>query len=102
MKKRRGIVLVAFPIAFLPLTTSCGGEQGKDLLYSLIVFNSTDSTITVRYDWDSVFISFDWQSDTTILPGNNRIIEWSSGKWGGEQIEVEYLGKKKLSSVPQF
>ena len=81
---------------------SCGGEQGENYFYSVNVINNTGSTITVRYDWDILFISPDWLGITTIPAGNNEIIEWISGNSVGEQIEVEYLGKKKLYTVTQL
>ena len=102
MKNQRGIVLAACVFALLSLMSSCGGEGGPTSFYSVNVINGTDSTITVRYDWEELFWVYQWIGKDTVLPGGSKIIEWSSANWSSEQIEVEYQGKKKLYTVSQL
>lgn len=102
MKQQRKILFTAFIIVIVAFLCSCGEPADRDYFYSVSIVNNTDSTITVRYNWGVDIISYEWLSDTTISPGNNEIIEWYSWKLEGEQIEVEYQGKKKLYTVPQL
>ena len=82
--------------------SSCGGETDQNYFYSVDVDNTTDTMITVRYDWDIIWFSYEWVEKEIIAPGSSRIIEWSSANAFSEQVEVEYQGKKKRYNVSQM
>jgi hypothetical protein len=99
MEERKKL-FVAFTVALMFALSSCGGsESGQNYFYSVDVVNTTGVSITVRYDWDVMWLTYEWQGEDTILPGDRTIIEWNSEKALGEQVEVEYLGIKKLYPV---
>lgn len=89
-------------LALLLALSACGSSSSESYFYSVDVFNYTDAPITVRYDWEEIWWFYEWLGEDTIQPGNRKIIEWHSENSLGEQIEVEYQGKKKLYTVPQL
>lgn len=101
MEKRKRL-LAAFMVVLLLVLSSCGSESGQNTFYSVDVVNSTDATITVRYDWDYIWWNSEWFGKVTIPQGSSEIIEWSSDNTFGERIEVEYMGIKKLYTVSQM
>jgi hypothetical protein len=100
MVKKIRFVLLACVVTVLVALCSCGNESGESRFYSVDVINATPGSITVRYNWDEFFL-FYWSDEVTIGPGAHQIIEWSSQQFT-EYIEVEYLGIKKLYTVPQL
>ena len=102
-KNKRGSIAPATLLtAVLLVMGPCGGDEGQSTFYSVDVVNNTDAAITVRYDWNFLFITYSWLNNTTIPPSGHEIIEWSSEKPSGEQIDVEYRGKWKLYTVSPF
>lgn len=101
MNIQRRTVTAAFLVLLFSVITSCGGADGPYYSYSVTVINNTDSTITVRYDYDIIFFNYDWQETTTIAQYNYKVIEWGSATMGSERIEVEYQGIKRSYIVSQ-
>jgi hypothetical protein len=98
MEKRRKL-FAAFIVVLMPVLSSCGDESNQNNFYSVNVINTTSASITVKYDWDIIWVVSDWLGNVTIPAGNSKVIEWSSANEIGEQIEVEYSGKTKLYYV---
>lgn len=94
--------LIAWATLFMLVFSSCGGVTDQIYFYSVDVDNTTDTMITVRYDWAVIWFSYEWVEKEIIAPGSSRIIEWSSANAFSEQVEVEYLGKKKRYNVSQM
>jgi len=101
MEKRKKL-LAAFIVVLLLVLSSCGSESGQNTFYSVDVVNHTDASITIRYDWTTIWWTSEWIGKDTIPQGSSKIIEWSSDNAFGEKIEVEYLGIKKLYTVSQM
>ncbi len=100
--ENRKKLLAAFIVVPLLVLSSCGGESSQNYFYSVDVVNSTDASITVRYDWDYIWWTSEWLGKVTIQKGDSQIIEWSTDNEFSEHIEVEYLGIKKLYTVSQM
>jgi hypothetical protein len=91
-----------FAVVILLALGSCGGGSGQEYFFSINVVNDTDDTITVRYDWEQVFLFYQWMGEETIPPNVSKIIDWSNEYWNSDRIEVEYKGRKKLYTVSQL
>jgi hypothetical protein len=102
MRKRSSIVLLACLLGGIALLSACGDDSSPVYFYSVIVFNETDSMITVRYDWDEFLLLPQWLGRDTIAANENKILEWYSENQGSEWIEVEYQGKRVLFLADQF
>jgi hypothetical protein len=85
--------LVALAIVILLGLGSCGSGSGMKYSFSVNVVNDTNAPITVRYNWDQIFWTYQWFGEDTIQPNGSKAIE---------RIEVECQGKKKLYTVGQL